>query len=164
MLNHTFRYICVALLAMVALVPASKADSVNYTFNGSNGSFEYTSASGFIAPDSTLILFTSDLTSCSTCNPASLLPSAILASDVPFVGDLIAFGTLTSGAVYAFQDGAFEAVGTYHSYLGSGTLQVSTGTVPTPEPGTIGLLACGLLLMAGLASWKRGSMSLAART
>jgi hypothetical protein len=156
------RYVCVALLAMVVLVPASKADSVNYSFTGSNGSFEYTSTSGFISPDTTVILFKSDLGSCSGCNSLSFLPSAIFSSDVPLVGDLIAFGSLTNAAIYAFQTGSFDAVGTYHSYFGSGTLQVST--VQAPEPGTIGLLACGLLLMAGLASWKRRGMALEART
>jgi hypothetical protein len=161
--SSLLRYLCMALLAMAVLVPASKADTVNYTFNGSNGSFEYTSTSGFISPDSTLVLFKSDLDSCMGCSSLSFIPSAILSSGLPYVGDLIAFGTLTNGAVYIFQNGAFEAVGTYSSYIGSGTLQVSLGSVPAPEPGTIGMLACGLLLMAGLASRKRLSAIVTAR-
>ena len=86
------------------------------------------------------------------CSPFSLLPSAVVTNQ--FIGDIIAFGSLTNGAIYVFQTGAFEANGTYTSLVGlpSGTATLS---VQAPEPGTIGLLACGLLLMAGFASRKR---------
>jgi hypothetical protein len=45
----------------------------------------------------------------------------------------------------------------------SGTLTVSGGSVKTPEPGTLGFLACGLALFAGLASRKRVNALVAAR-
>ncbi len=79
-----------------------------------------------------------------------------------FVGDIVAFGNLANGAIYVFQTGAFEAYGTYQSLIGlpSG---MGTLSVQAPEPGTIGLLACGLLLMAGFASRKRLSAIVSAR-
>ena len=142
-----------ALIAMAVLVPASKADSVNYTFSSSIGSFEYTSNTGYIGTDTTLILFKNDLT-LPGCSSFSLLPSAVLSSSFPSVGDIVAFGSLSNGAIYVFQTGAFEASGLYKSLVspgsGGGILSVQA-----PEPGTIGLLACGLLLMAGFASRKR---------
>jgi hypothetical protein len=61
-----------------------------------------------------------------------------------------------------FQTGAFESYGTYTSLLGIPT-SVGTLSVQAPEPGTIGLLACGLLLMAGFASRKRLSAMLPVR-
>jgi hypothetical protein len=150
--TSVLRFLCIALIAMAVLVPASKADSVNYTFSSSVGSFEYTSNSGFIAPNTTLVLYQNNLDSCHGCSPFSLLPSAVVTNQ--FIGDIIAFGSLTNGAIYVFQTGAFEANGTYTSLVGlpSGTATLS---VQAPEPGTIGLLACGLLLMAGFASRKR---------
>ena len=158
--TSVLRYLCMALIAMAVLVPASKADSVNYTFTSSVGSFEYTSDSGFIAPDTTLVLFKSDLDTCKGCGSLSFLPSAVLTNQ--FIGDIVAFGSLTNGAIYVFQTGAFEAYGTYTSLVGlpSG---VGTLSVQAPEPGTIGLLACGLLLMAGFASRKRLSAMLPSR-
>ncbi len=162
------RYVCIALLAFVVMGPVSKADGVNYTFDGSNGSFSYTSDSGFIAPGETLFLYKSDLNTCNGCSMLNIVPSATLASDVPWIGDLIAFGGLGNLDFYAFQSGAFDAYGTYNSYAstwGSGTLTVSgTGSVKTPEPGTIGLLACGLLFMAGFASRKRFAALATARS
>jgi hypothetical protein len=137
-----------ALIAMAVLVPASKANSVNYTFSSSIGSFEYTSNSGFIAPNETLLLTKNDLTSSYSLTPSVTILSA------SFLGDIVAFGSLTNGAIYVFQTGAFEAYGTYTSLLGIPS-SVGTLSVQAPEPGTIGLLACGLLLMAGFASRKR---------
>jgi hypothetical protein len=142
------RYLCMALIAMAVLVPASKANSVNYTFSSSIGSFEYTSNSGFIAPNETLLLTKNDLTSSYSLTPSVTILSA------SFLGDIVAFGSLTNGAIYVFQTGAFEAYGTYTSLLGIPS-SVGTLSVQAPEPGTIGLLACGLLLMAGFASRKR---------
>jgi hypothetical protein len=158
--TSVLRYLCMALIAMAVLVPASKADSVNYTFSSSVGSFEYTSDSGFIAPNTTLVLYKNDLDSCLGCSSFSLLPSAVVTNQ--FIGDIIAFGSLTNGAIYVFQTGAFEAIGTYTSLVGlpSG---MATLSVQAPEPGTIGLLACGLLLMAGFASRKRLSAVATAR-
>ena len=160
--TSVLRYLCMALIAMAVLVPASKADSVNYTFSSSVGTFEYTSNSGYIAPDTTLILFKNDLTNCTGCSSFSLLPSAVLSSSLPSVGDIVAFGSLSNGAIYVFQTGAFEAAGLYKSIasLGSGGGILS---VQAPEPGTIGLLACGLLLMAGFASRKRLTAIVSAR-
>ena len=152
--TSVLRYLCMALIAMAVLVPASKADSVNYTFSSSTGSFEYTSNSGFIAPNTTLVLFNNNLDSCSGCSSLSFLPSAVLTSQIPVVGDIIAFGSLSNGAIYAFQLGAFQAAGTYYS-TGSVGGYGGVLSVQAPEPGTIGLLACGLLLMAGFASRKR---------
>lgn len=158
--TSVLRYLCMALIAMAVLVPASKADSVNYTFSSSVGSFEYTSDSGFIAPNTTLVLYKNDLDSCTGCSSFSLLPSAVITDQ--FIGDIIAFGSLSNGAIYVFQTGAFEAYGTYTSLIGlpSG---VGTLSVQAPEPGTIGLLACGLLLMAGFASRKRLGAIVSAR-
>lgn len=158
--TSVLRYLCMALLAMAVLVPASKADSVNYTFSSSVGSFEYTSDSGFIAPGTTLLLYKNDLDSCSGCSSYSLLPSAAMSAS--FLGDIVAFGSLTNGAIYVFQTGAFEAYGTYKSLIGIPT-GVGTLSVQAPEPGTIGLLACGLLLMAGFASRKRLNAIVSAR-
>ena len=153
------RYLCFALFAIAFLVPAAKADSVNYTFSGSNGSFSYTSNSGFIAPGDTVTLNASNLNTCSTCSYLSFIPEAAFVAGVPFVGDLLEFGGLLPN-VYAFNYGAFDGYGTYNSYAalyGSGTLTVSRGnpSIAAPEPGTLGLLAIGMLLMAGLASRKR---------
>jgi hypothetical protein len=158
--TSVLRYLCMALIAMAVLVPASKADSVNYTFSSSVGSFEYTSNSGFIAPNTTLVLYENNLDSCTGCSSYSFLPTAVVTNQ--FVGDIIAFGSLTNGAIYVFQTGAFEAYGSYQSLIGlpSG---VGTLSVQAPEPGTIGLLACGLLLMAGFASRKRLSAFASAR-
>ncbi len=158
--TSVLRFLCMALIAMVVLVPASKADSVNYTFSSSIGSFEYTSNSGFIAPNTTLVLYTNQLDSCTGCSSFSFLPSAVMSNQ--FVGDIVAFGNLANGAIYVFQTGAFEAYGTYQSLIGlpSG---MGTLSVQAPEPGTIGLLACGLLLMAGFASRKRLSAIVSAR-
>jgi hypothetical protein len=158
--TSVLRYLCMALIAMVVLVPASKANSVDYTFSSSSGSFEYTSNSGFIAPNTTLVLYANQLDSCTGCSSWSFLPSAVMSNQ--FVGDIIAFGNLPNGAIYVFQTGAFEAYGTYQSLIGlpSG---VGTLSVQAPEPGTIGLLACGLLLMAGFASRKRLSAIVSAR-
>ena len=135
--TSVLRYLCMALIAMAVLVPASKANSVDYTFSSSVGSFEYTSNSGFIAPNTTLVLYKNDLDSCTGCSSFSFLPSAVMSNQ--FVGDIIAFGSLSNGAIYVFQ------------------------TVQAPEPGTIGLLACGLLLMAGFASRKRLGAIVSAR-
>ena len=146
--TSVLRYLCMALIAMAVLVPASKADSVNYTFSSSIGSFEYTSNSGFIAPNETLLLTKNDLTSSYSLTPSVTILSA------SFLGDIVAFGSLTNGAIYVFQTGAFEAIGTYTSLIGIPS-SVGTLSVQAPEPGTIGLLACGLLLMAGFASRKR---------
>ena len=152
--TSVLRYLCMALIAMAVLVPASKANSINYTFSSSIGSFEYTSTSGYIAPNETLLLSKNDLTSCTGCAQYSLLPSAALSAS--FLGDIVAFSGTSGTALYVFQTGAFEAIGTYQSLLGI-PLGISGGTlsVQAPEPGTIGLLACGLLLMAGFASRKR---------
>jgi hypothetical protein len=149
--TSVLRFLCIALIAMAVLVPASKADSVNYTFSSSSGSFEYTSDSGFIAPNTTLVLYQNNLDSCTGCSPFSFLPSAVITNQL--IGDIVAFGGL-SGAVYVFQTGAFEANGTYASLVGL-PYGSATLSVQAPEPGTIGLLACGLLLMAGFASRKR---------
>jgi PEP-CTERM motif len=157
------RYVCIVLFSMAFLIPAAKADSVNYTFNGSNGSFSYTSDSGFIAPGDSLTLYTSDMNSCNGCSYLSFLPSANIVAGVPIVGDLLEFGGLANLDIYAFQYGAFGAYGTYNSYwaaYGSGTLSVTRGPVGAPEPSTLGLLAIGLMLMVGLASRKRiGAMA-----
>ena len=151
-----------ALIALAVLVPASKADSVNYTFSSSLGTFEYTSNSGFIAPGTTLVLSQNQLGSCTgTCSSYSLLPSSTILSATYF-GDVVAFGSLANGAVYVFQSGAFEAYGTYQSLIGI-PYSVGTLSVQAPEPGTIGLLACGLLLMAGFASRKRLGAIVSAR-
>ena len=99
------RTVCIVLFALAMTGSVSKADSVNYTFNGSNGSFSYTSDSGFIAPGDTLFLYRSDLNSCNGCAIFDILPSAALASDVPWVGDLVAFlaseraGTITGTTI-----------------------------------------------------------------
>lgn len=153
------RFACIALFAVTFLIPAAKADSVNYSFTGSNGSFSYTSNSGFIAPGDTVTLHASDLNSCSTCAYLSFIPEAAFVAGVPFVGDLLEFGGVLPN-VYAFQYGSFDAYGTYNSYAalyGSGTLTVSRGnpSIAAPEPSTLGLLAIGIVLMAGLASRKR---------
>ena len=151
------RFACIALFAVTFLIPAAKADSVNYSFSGSNGSFSYTSTSGFIAPGDTVTLHASDLNTCSTCATLSFIPEAAFVGGVPFVGDLLEFGGLLPN-VYAFQYGSFDAYGTYNSYAalyGSGTLTVSRGSIAAPEPSTLVLLAIGILLMAGLASRKR---------
>jgi hypothetical protein len=160
--TSVLRYLCMALLALAVLVPASKADSVNYTFSSTLGTFEYTSNSGFIASGETLILSKNDLGSCTgSCSSYSLLPSATILS-ASYLGDIVAFGSLTNGAIYVFQTGAFEAYGTYQSLIGIPS-SVGTLSVQAPEPGTIGLLACGLLLMAGFASRKRLGAIVSAR-
>jgi hypothetical protein len=147
-----------ALIAMAVFVPASKADSANYSFTGSNGSFSYTSNSGFIAPGDALTLYASEMNSCSGCAILSFIPSANIVAGIPFVGDLLEFGGLANLDIYAFQYGAFDSYGTYNSYAatyGSGTLSVTKGgSVAAPEPSSLGLLAVGLVL-AGLASRKR---------
>jgi hypothetical protein len=162
------RYMCIALFAVTFLIPAAKADSVNYSFTGSNGSFSYTSNSGFIAPGDDVTLYRSDMNSCTGCSMLSFIPSANIVAGVPFVGDLLEFGGLANLDIYAFQYGAFDSYGTYNSYQalwGSGTLTVSKGgSVAAPEPGSLGLLAVGFFLMAGLASRKRfGALATAVR-
>ena len=115
--TSVLRYLCMALIAMAVLVPASKANSMNYTFSSSIGSFEYTSNSGFIAPNETLLLTKNDLTLHGCARTASLPSATILSAS--FLGDIVAFGgSLTNGAIYVFQTGAFEAIGTYQSLLG----------------------------------------------
>src|SRR5579872_3644292 len=100
-----------ALIAMAVLVPASKADSVNYTFSSSIGSFEYTSNSGFIAPNETLLLSKNDLTTCTSCSQYSFLPTTIMSATI--IGDIVMFNGTAGSALYVFQTGAFEAIGTY---------------------------------------------------
>ena len=158
------RFACIALLAWVALVPVSKADPITYTFTGTtfygtNVGFTYTSASGFISPTSFDDLYASQLSSCTNCLAWSF-PVVELQPQVPFFGDLLVFGdSHFFGSVFGFQKGAFNNPGTYQSggifnLFNQGTLKVSDGTVKTPEPGTLGLWACGLALLAGLA-WRK---------
>jgi hypothetical protein len=159
------RYLCIAALACAALVPVSKADPITYTFTGTaadglNVGFQYTSASGYISPTSFDTLFASELSSCTNCGQLPFLPVAQFEPQNPFLGDLLVFGDKFGVAsVYGFQYGAFDSQGTYQGYglFNSGTLTVSDG-VKTPEPGTLGLLACGLALMAGLVSRKRAGL------
>jgi hypothetical protein len=158
------RFACIALFACAALVPVSKADPITYTFTGTafdgvNVGFTYTSAAGFISPTSFDNLYASQLSSCTNCLAASY--SIIqLQPQVPFFGDLIDFDdNHFVGSAFQFQKGAFDSLGTYHtdgilSLFNQGTLTV-TDAVKTPEPGTMGLLACGLAWLAGLAARKR---------
>jgi hypothetical protein len=157
------RYVCIAALACVALVPVSKADPITYTFTGTafegiNVGFQYTSSSGFISANSWDTLFASQLDSCTNCNVIPFLPAVQFQPQVPFFGDLLVFDDkFLFASVFGFQKGAFDSLGTYQSYglFNSGTLTVSDGTVKTPEPGTLGLLVFGMALLAGLASRKR---------
>jgi hypothetical protein len=85
--------------------------------------------------------------------------------NVPFF-DLLVFGDkLGRVSLFGFQNGAFNSCGTYRSYgpFNFGTLTVSGGSIKTPEPGTLGFLACGLALFAGLASPRRVNALVAAR-
>jgi hypothetical protein len=159
------RFSCLALLACVALVPVTKADPITYTFTGTtfygtNVGFSYTSASGFISPTSFDNLYASQLNSCTNCLAWSF-PVVQFQPQLPFFGDLLDFDdSHLVGSVFGFQSGAFDNLGTYHSGAGynlfnTGTLTVSGGAVRTPEPGTLGLLACGMALLAGLAAQKR---------
>jgi len=163
------RLVCIALLACAALVPISKADPITYTFTGTavdglNVGFSYTSSSGYISASSWDTLFASQLSSCTNCNVIPFLPVAQFQPQVPFFGDLLVFDDkYLVASVFGFQNGAFESLGNYqsHGLFNSGTLTV-TNAVQTPEPGTLGLLACGLALLAGLAARKRlGSLATA---
>lgn len=156
------RFVGIALLACAALVPVSKADPITYTFSGTavdglNVGFTYTSSSGFISASSWDTLFASQMSSCTNCNVIPFLPVAQFEPQVPFFGDLLVFDDkYLIPSLFGFQGGAFDSTGSYQSYglFNSGTLTV-TDSVKTPEPGTLGLLACGLALLAGLASRKR---------
>jgi hypothetical protein len=159
------RYLCIAALACVVLAPISKADSITYTFTGTtfygaNVGFTYTSASGFVSPTSFDNLYASQLSSCTNCLAWSF-PVIQLQPQVPFFGDLLVFDdNHFVASVFGFQNGAFDNLGTYQSSgifnrFNQGTLTVSDGAVKTPEPATLGLLACGLALLAGLAARKQ---------
>jgi hypothetical protein len=159
------RFACIALFACVALVPVSKADPITYTFAGTtfygaNVGFTYPSASGFISPTSFDDLYASQLSSCTNCLAWSF-PVVELQPQVPFFGDLLVFDdSHFVASVFGFQKGAFNNPGIYQSggifnLFNQGTLTVSDSTVKTPEPGTLGLLACGLVLLAGMAWRKR---------
>jgi hypothetical protein len=163
------RYVCIAALACAALVPVSKADPITYTFSGTaidglNVGFSYTSSSGFISASSWDTLFASQLNSCTNCNVLPFLPAVQFQPQVPFFGDLLIFeDKFLIASVYGFDKGAFDSLGTYQGYglFNSGTLTVSD-SVKTPEPGTLGLLLCGMALLAGLASRKKlGSLATA---
>jgi hypothetical protein len=155
------RFASIALLACAALVPASKADPITYTFSGTaldgvNVGFQYTS-SGFISATSWDTLFASQVSSCTNCNVIPFLPDVQFQPQVPFFGDLLVFDDqYLVASVFGFQSGAFNKLGTYQSggFFNSGTLTVSD-SVKTPEPGTLGLLVLGLTLLAGLAARKR---------
>ncbi|HWO27607.1 MAG TPA: hypothetical protein VNO32_02295, partial [Candidatus Acidoferrum sp.] len=79
-------FIVLAVLVMVALVPASKADTVTYTFSGTDTApggdgltvaFEYT-ASGFIEPNPpNLSLFAQQLDSCTNCQVSAIAPAVV---------------------------------------------------------------------------------------
>jgi PEP-CTERM motif len=159
------RFVCIALFACVVLVPVSKADPITYAFKGktlfgTSVGFTYTSASGFISPTSFDDLYASQLSSCTNCLAWSF-PVVQLQPQVPYFGDLLVFDdSHFVASVFGFQKGAFNNPGTYQSggifnLFNQGTLTVSDGTVKTPEPGTLGLLACGLVLLAGLVWRKR---------
>lgn len=161
------RFVCIVLFACAALVPVSKADPITYTFSGTavdglNVGFSYTSSSGFIPASSWDTLFASQLSSCTNCNVIPFLPVATFQPQVPFLGDLLVFDDkYLIASVFGFQKGAFDSLGSYQSYglFNSGTLTVSD-SVKTPEPGTLGLLVCGMALLAGLAARKRlGSLA-----
>ena len=163
------RFVCIALFACAALVPVSKADPITYTFTGTavdglNVGFSYTSSSGFISASSWDTLFASQLSSCTNCNLVPFLPVAQFEPQVPFLGDLLVFDDkYLIPSLFGFQNGAFESLGTFQSYglFNTATLTVSD-PVKTPEPGTLGLLACGMALLAGLAVRKRlGSLATA---
>jgi hypothetical protein len=149
-------------LACAALVPVSKADPITYTFSGTavdglNVGFTYTSSVGFISATSWDTLFASQLSSCTNCNVIPFLPAVQFQPQVPFFGDLLVFDdAYLVPSLFGFQKGAFNSTGSYRSYglFNSGTLTVSD-SVKTPEPGTLGLLAVGLALLAGLAARKR---------
>jgi len=132
--------------------------------DGLHVGFRYTSSSGFISASSWDTLFASQLSSCTNCNVIPFLPVAQFKPQVPFLGDLLVFDDkYLIASWFGFQNGAFESLGSYQSYglFNSGTLTV-TDAVQTPEPGTLGLLACGLALLAGLAARKRlGSLATA---
>jgi hypothetical protein len=167
------RFVCIALFACAALVPVSKADPITYTFTGTafdgvNVGFTYTSASGFISPTTFDNLYASQLSSCTNCLAWSF-PVVQLQPQVPFFGDVIDFDDnhLVESA-FGFRNGAFDNLGTYQSggifnLFNQGTLTVSDGAVKTPEPGSLGLLACGLALLAGLASRNRRNSLVTAR-
>jgi PEP-CTERM motif len=157
------RYLCIAAFAFAVLVPVSKADPITYTFTGKafegiNVGFQYTSSAGFISATSWDTLFASQLSSCTNCDVIPFLPSVQFQPQVPFFGDLLVFDDkFLVASVFGFQKGAFDSLGTYQSggFFNSGTLTVSDTAVKTPEPGTLGLLAGGLALLAGLAGRKR---------
>ena len=142
-------------LALLALVPVSKADTVTYNFTGSSSapggdglsfSFQY-SSNGFITPDPQsgfFTLFASQLNSCTNCYVSTSIPSIYFSDQGPGIGAQIDFTDVQNFlSVFGFPSGALNNAGTYTSSdpYNSGTLNVSV--VSTPEPATILLLGIG---------------------
>jgi hypothetical protein len=153
----------------VALVPVSKADTVTYTFSGTDNApggdglivaFQYT-ASGFLIPSPPNVsLLASQLDSCTNCE-ASGIPAVVFQQQSLVFGDQIDFSDiLDTGSAFAFPFGAFATPGTYYSTspYNSGTLIVST-----PEPATLLLLSCGLSLLVGVSLLRRLRSTFSAR-
>lgn len=150
------RVLAMASFALVAalLAPTAHADSVTYTFSGTNTApggdglsvaFQYT-APGFITSET--VLFSTQLSSCTDCEVSTIVPAVFLS---PANGpvDTVQFNDAdNNGSVYAFALGALTTDGTYDSTspYNPGTLTVTS----TPEPNLIELLGIGLIALFGL--------------
>ena len=161
------RTICLALFTMVAtiMVPVVRADSVVYSFSGTNTApggdalsvaFVYTSP-GFIT--SLTSVLPSQLNSCENClvTIPVAIPAVFFQPNNVF-GDSVDFNdSLFSQPTYMFPFGSLITPGAYFSGtpFNPGTLTVTVvPSTSTPEPSSLLLLALGLCSFGWLATRK----------
>jgi hypothetical protein len=163
------RYVQVILflgITMVISVSQARADSVDYTFSGTNvglpGADGLSVALEFISPTpitSLTDVFASQLVSCTNCLVSATVPAVEFRPNDP-TGPAIGFIDITGTEFfYRFAPDAFSTAGTFTSLAGSypGTLTVTF----VPEPSTVISLLAGLLTLACFARWKLRESSVA---
>jgi hypothetical protein len=152
------------LLAALAVFSAATQAAVIYEFEGTvgrppmiaGGGFTYTSA-GLILTDRNVPA--SALDECHVTLPTAQCNGVVFQPDFLPGYDVISFSFLNTGYhVFYFADGALSQFGTYGPAIPTlgnlATLIVRDASV-VPEPSTIALLLCGLVLVTCLASLRR---------
>lgn len=153
--------VALAAASFLAFGTQAEATTINYSFNGTGGSFSYTT-NGFITSQTDVLA--SQLDSCMTSSASNSCTYELFSPNFNNRYDLLGFAYSFAGgsgtALYYFNVGSFESIGTHQTVLGSiGTLTVSE-VAAVPEPTSWAMMLLGFALVGFAQRHEQGRKSL----